>query len=155
MQWVLWSGTVGLESPLPERFPAASSGGYDYLSLSPLDVDRSAELGLPVSEIRNRAEEHGLRLIMDPVMNWHPAIEASRSRFARFNVDEVLRMSEAVGAVSMTAIASSTSAVGVDDLVERFGELCDRAADIRGTGPSGVHPDDPHRRRGHCVEDRP
>jgi len=130
VQWVLWSGTMGLESPLPERFPAASAGGYDYLSLSPLDVDRSAEQGLPVSEIRTRAEEHGLRLIMDPVMNWHPAIEASRSRFARFNVDEVLRMSEAVGAVSMTAIASSTSAVGIDDLVERFGELCDRAAGI-------------------------
>ena len=63
-------------------------------------------------------------------MNWHPTIEPSRSRFARFSVDEALRMSEALGIVSMTAIASSTSAVTVDELVERFGALCDRAADI-------------------------
>ena len=39
-------------------------------------------------------------------------------------------MSEALGVVSMTAIASSTSAATVDELVERFGALCDRAADI-------------------------
>ena len=51
-------------------------------------------------------------------MNWHPAIEPSRSRFARFSVDEALQMSEALGVVSMTAIASSTSAVAVDELVE-------------------------------------
>ncbi len=63
-------------------------------------------------------------------MNWHPAGEPSRSRFARFAVDEALRMSEGVGAVSMTAIASSTSAAPVDELVELFGALCDRAADI-------------------------
>ncbi len=116
MQWVLWSGTVGLESPLPDRFPAASAGGYDYLSLSPLDVARSAEQGLPASEIRSLAEEHGLGLIMDPVMNWHPAIEPSRSRFARFSVDEALQMCEVLGIVSMTAIASSTSAVSTDEL---------------------------------------
>jgi sugar phosphate isomerase/epimerase len=69
-------------------------------------------------------------LIVDPVMNWHPATEPSRSRFARFTVDDALRASEAVGARSMTAIASSTSAVPVHELVELFGALCDRAADI-------------------------
>ena len=63
-------------------------------------------------------------------MNWHPATEPSRSRFARFSMDEALRMSEALGAVSMTAIASSTSAASVDELIELFGTLCDRAADI-------------------------
>jgi sugar phosphate isomerase/epimerase len=128
--WVLWSGTVGLESPLPERFPAASAGGYDHLSLSPLDVARSAEQGLPASGIRQLAAAHGLGLIMDPVMNWHPAVQPSRSRFARFSVDEALQMCEALGVVSMTAIAASTSAVGTDELGERFGTLCDRAADI-------------------------
>jgi sugar phosphate isomerase/epimerase len=130
VQWVLWSGTVGLESPLLDRFPAATAGGFGYLSLSPLDVARSAEQGLPATEIKRRADDRGLGLIMDPVMNWHPATEPSRSRFARFSTDEALRMSEAVGAVSMTAIASSTIAVSEDALIELFGTLCDRAADI-------------------------
>jgi len=130
VQWVLWSGTLGLESPLEGRFTAAAENGYDYLSLSPLDVARSGEQGLQASEIRSLAAAHGLGLIMDPVMNWHPAIEPSRSRFARFSVDEALQMCEVLGIVSMTAIASSTSAVGTDELGERFGALCDRAADI-------------------------
>ena len=130
MKWVLWSGTVGLESPVLDRFPAAATGGYDYLSLSPLDIARAAEQGLSAGDIRRRAGDDGLGLIVDPVMNWHPAAEPSRSRFARFGVDAALRMTEAVGAVSMTAIASSTTAAPVDELVELFGALCDRAADI-------------------------
>ena len=128
--WVLWSGTIGLESPLRDRFPAATAGGYDCLSLSPLDVARAAETGMSASDIRRRASDAGLGLIMDPVMNWHPAVEPSRSRFARFTVDDSLRMGEAIGACSMTAIASAPSAAGVDELVEHFGALCDRAADI-------------------------
>ena len=80
VSWVLWSGTIGLESPMPERFPAATVGGYDCLSLSALDVARSTEHGLAATEIRRRAEDSGLRLILDPLMNWHPAVEPSRSR---------------------------------------------------------------------------
>ena len=130
LQWVLWSGTLGLESPLLDRFPAATAGGFDHLSLSPLDVVRAAEQGLPTTEIKQRADDLGLGLIMDPVMNWHPATEPSRSRFARFTMDDALRMCEALGVVSMTAIASSTSAASGDDLIELFGTLCDRAADV-------------------------
>ena len=130
LQWVLWSGTLGLESPLLERFPAAAAGGFDHLSLSAPDVARAAEQGLPATEIRRRADDLGLRLIMDPVMNWHPATEPSRSRFARFSMDEALRMCEALGVASMTAIASSTSAASADELIELFGTLCDRAADL-------------------------
>ena len=130
LQWVLWSGTLGLESPLLDRFPAATAGGFDHLSLSALDVARAAEQGLPTTEIKQRADDLGLGLIMDPVMNWHPATEPSRSRFARFTMDDALRMCEALGVVSMTAIASSTSAASGDELIELFGTLCDRAADV-------------------------
>ena len=28
MQWVLWAGTLGLERPLLDRFPAAMAGGF-------------------------------------------------------------------------------------------------------------------------------
>jgi sugar phosphate isomerase/epimerase len=128
--WVLWSGTIGLESSLLDRFPAATGGGYDCLSLSPLDVARAGDVGIDTAEIRRRASDAGLGLIMDPVMNWHPSVERSRSRFARFTSDDALWMSEAVGVRSMTAIASATSAASVDELAELFAALCDRAADV-------------------------
>jgi len=128
--WVLWSGTIGLESPVSDRFRAATAGGYDCLSLSPLDVARAAEGGTDAAEIRRRASDAGLGLIMDPVMNWHPAVEPSRSRFAAFSTDEALRMADALGVRSMTAITSTTSAATLDELVDLFAALCDRAADI-------------------------
>ena len=67
---------------------------------------------------------------MDPVMNWHPTLAPSRSRFARFILEEALRMSDAVGVRSMTALAAATSAASVDELVEWFAVLCDRAVNI-------------------------
>lgn len=130
ISWVLWSGTVGLERLLDERFPAATAGGYDTTSLSPLDVARAAEGGVSAASIRAEAADRGLELIMDPVMGWHPTLEPSTSRFARFSPDETLRTCGSLGVVSMTAIASSTSAASVDELVECFATLCDRAADI-------------------------
>ncbi len=59
LQWVLWSGTVGLESPLLDRFPAAEAGGYDLLSLSPLDIARAAEQGVSPGDIGRRAATAG------------------------------------------------------------------------------------------------
>jgi sugar phosphate isomerase/epimerase len=128
--WVLWSGTVGLESPVLPRLPAAVAAGCSYVSISPLDVQRADAAGLPASELRRHAEDAGLDLIIDPIMNWHAVREPSRSRFAGFGVDEVLRMAEDLHAVSMTAIAATTSASPDEELPELFGDLCDRAAAI-------------------------
>ncbi len=68
VQWVLWSGTIGLESAVLDRFPAATAGGYDYVSLSPLDVARSGEQGLSGAEIRRRADRPNGGILFD---TWH------------------------------------------------------------------------------------
>lgn len=128
--WILWSGTVGLESPIDKRVQAALATDFTRISLSALDVFRSEEQGMPAAELGRYVRDQGLDLVMDPVLNWHPFSGESRSRFASFSAADVLRMSEALQAVSMTAVAMSSSDVPVNELAESFGVLCDGAADI-------------------------
>ena len=38
--WVLWAGTIGLESSIPARIEAALAGGFSRVSIGPFDVAR-------------------------------------------------------------------------------------------------------------------
>jgi sugar phosphate isomerase/epimerase len=93
-------------------------------------VLRAAESGTTAAEIGRQAAEFGLELVMDPVMNWYPDRAPSPSRFAGVSTDDALRMCEALGATSLTVIATATSDVPVPELAGHFGRVCDRAADF-------------------------
>lgn len=130
-EWVLWAGTIGFESPLDRRFEAAAANGYTHVTLSVLDIDRAAADGTSTAEIRRRAAGAGLQLIVDPVMNWHDVVEAPRrSRFGGIRVEDNLAVAEALGAVSINAVATDTDDPSTDRFVEPFAALCRRAADI-------------------------
>jgi sugar phosphate isomerase/epimerase len=126
--YVLWAGTVGFSSPLAERFAAAAATGCARVTLSPPDVLRAAESGTTAAEIGRQARDLGLELIVDPVMNWYPDRVPSPSRFAGVSTEDALGMCEALGAVSLTAIATASSDVPVPELAGYFGRVCDRAA---------------------------
>jgi sugar phosphate isomerase/epimerase len=126
--YTLWAGTVGFTSPLAERFAAAAATGCRQATLSPPDVLRAAQDGTTAAEIGRQARDLGLDLIIDPVMNWYPDREPSPSRFAGISTDEALRMCEALGVTSLSAIATASSDVPVPELAGYFGGLCDRAA---------------------------
>jgi sugar phosphate isomerase/epimerase len=126
--YTLWAGTVGFTSPLAERFAAAAATGCREVTLSPPDVLRAAGDGTAAAEIGRQARDLGLDLVVDPVMNWYPDREPSPSRFAGVSTDDALRMCEALGATSLSAIATATSDVPVPELAGYFGRLCDRAA---------------------------
>ena len=130
LEWVLWAGTVGFETALPERFAAAAAAGYDRVTLSPIDVERAAAEGMPATDIGQHARELGLRLSVDPVMNWYPDSAPATSRFAGVGVEAALRSCEAVGADSVSAIATQSSDIPLADLAEPFADLCDAAADV-------------------------
>ena len=85
---------------------------------------------MTASDIGQQARDLGLDLIMDPVMNWYPDRRPSPSRFAGVSTDDALRMCQALGVISLTAITTATSDVPVAELAEPFGRLCDRAADF-------------------------
>jgi sugar phosphate isomerase/epimerase len=126
--YTLWAGTVGFTSPLAERFAAAAATGCRQATLSPPDVLRAAGDGTTAAEIGRQARDLGLDLIIDPVMNWYPDREPSPSRFAGVSTDDALRMCEALGVTSLSAIATASSDVPVPELAGYFARLCDRAA---------------------------
>jgi sugar phosphate isomerase/epimerase len=126
--YTLWAGTVGFTSPLAERFAAAAATGCREATLSPPDVLRAAQDGTAAAEIGRQARDLGLDLVIDPVMNWYPDREPSPSRFAGVSTDDALRICEALGVTSLSAIATASSDVPVPDLAGYFGRLCDRAA---------------------------
>jgi sugar phosphate isomerase/epimerase len=123
--WTLWAATVGFDGPLEERLEAAAGAGYQRLSLSPVDVARSAEAGVGAGSLRHAAESRGLRWILDPVVAWLPAGAASRSPLARFSIPDVAGIAETLDAVSMSAIALTSKAHETDRLAEAFAGLCD------------------------------
>jgi sugar phosphate isomerase/epimerase len=126
--YTLWAGTVGFTSPLAERFAAAAATGCREATLSPPDVLRAAQDGTAAAEIGRQARDLGLDLVVDPVMNWYPDREPSPSRFAGVSTDDALRICEALGVTSLSAIATASSDVPVPDLAGYFGRVCDRAA---------------------------
>lgn len=130
--WVLWSGTVGLFSPVEPRIDAAVAAGFDRLSVSPADVARCEEAGVTPAELGRQIRGAGLDIVLDPIMNWYDDKSASASSpFSRYRTDHCLRVAEALGAVAATVMANvSERDVPIAGVVEPFAQLCDRAASI-------------------------
>lgn len=126
--WVLWSGTVGLESPIPPRIEAAREGGYTRLSVSTLDVARAAERGTPPADLGRRIRDAGLEVVLDPVMNWYGGAPRADSRFARFGADEALTMAEDLQAATVTLVGQASTDLRPEEVAGPFGAVCDRAA---------------------------
>src|SRR5262245_19380949 len=128
--WVLWSGTIGLDSPIAARIEAARAGAFTRVTVGPLDVARAAEEGTTAEEVGRMLHDAGLDVVMDPIMGWYGGGPLP-GPFAAFRVDDMLRMCEALQVVAMTAIGP----VGADEfpfekLGGSFAALCDRAADF-------------------------
>ncbi|HEY7105827.1 MAG TPA: sugar phosphate isomerase/epimerase [Acidimicrobiia bacterium] len=128
--WVLWAATVGLESSIGARVEAAHAARCSRLSLAAGDVASLEAEGTPAAELGRLLRGEGLEVVMDPVTGWYGGAPMP-GRFGEVGFDDELRMAEELGVVSMTAIGPFTPGeVPVDDLPDRFGAFCDRAADF-------------------------
>lgn len=57
--------------PLAEKFEATRISGYNALSLMPFEVEQMMEAGMPAREIRQRADDAGIRILrLDPLNTW-------------------------------------------------------------------------------------
>ena len=135
--WILWSGTVGFRAPLAGAVEAAALAGYRRMSISPLDVRLAAKEGVSSWELGRRVRAAGLEIVLDAVMNWYGGprddwpFGAHRSKEGwGITVEEVIRMSEELQAVSMNAVGQPTADVPIAELAEPFGRLCDLANDV-------------------------
>jgi len=50
-EWILWTGTVGMDKTIPQRIEAALAGGYTHTSLSLHDVKVAEEQGTNAREL--------------------------------------------------------------------------------------------------------
>jgi sugar phosphate isomerase/epimerase len=126
--WVLWSGTIGLESPIEARLAAAQAAGFTRVTVGPHDVARAEEEGTKPAELGRYLRGAGLDIVMDPVMNWY-GDPSGGTKFAPFSLDEVLRISETWGVVSINVLGPMED-VPLQELIGPFGRICDRAADL-------------------------
>jgi sugar phosphate isomerase/epimerase len=125
--WVLWAGTIGLDSPVPDRIAAAVAGGYSRVSIGPLDVSRAAGQGLSAHEVGVQVREAGLEVVMDPLMGWSDDAPLP-GPYAPFRLDDMVGMCAALQAVSVTAIGPFAEGQSTAELSGRFASLCDRVA---------------------------
>jgi len=128
--WVMWAGTLGFDTPIPDRLDAARTIDVQRFSVTPLDVEWAAAEGISVDDLGRRIRDAGYDIVMDPIVNWYGGTPHPASRFGRFSSDDTLRMCAELGAVSMNLIGQPTHDASLDLLATSFATVCDRAADF-------------------------
>jgi len=128
---VLWSAGVA-PAPLSERVEAAAVNGYEMVSITPADDEHCRAAGISPADARARAADRGVGLaILDGVIEWHPHDPPKRPLGGTpVDVDEVLRIGEAFGISSVSALAPYPTSLPIEGLAAHFATLCDRAADL-------------------------
>jgi sugar phosphate isomerase/epimerase len=128
--WVLWAGTIGLESAIPARVEAALAGGFSRVSIGPFDVARAEAEGASADDLGRSLRDAGVDVVMDPVMGWCDD-EPLPGPFSSVGVEDALRMCEALPVAAMTVIGPfGSEEPRIDEVARAFGAVCDRAADL-------------------------
>jgi sugar phosphate isomerase/epimerase len=137
-EYIMWSGNVR-QLPMKERIRATARAGCDILTLSPWDWMDVLRSGMSTKDMHAFAADHGVRIDhLDPLAKWAPKwmpdniVEQAYLTFLLWDVDDFLRIGEAIGITSMTAIASypAGTVVPTDQLIESFARICDRCAPL-------------------------
>src|SRR5262245_53588608 len=91
--WVMWAGTIGLDSPISARIEAARAAGCQRFSVGPPDFLAS---GLPPARIGRAARDAGLDLVIDPILGWCGE-ERLPGPYGALSCDEVLAIASDLG----------------------------------------------------------
>ncbi|MGR3375570.1 sugar phosphate isomerase/epimerase family protein [Salipiger abyssi] len=120
--------------PLREQIAAASAAGYSCIAVNSATYVAALSEGLSGAEIAEIVKDHGLRVSwVDAVTGWLPVRYPPRAPelrdFLDHDLDIAFEMAETLGATSLLAVGSFDHAtIPMQELVDRFGSLCDRAA---------------------------
>jgi 4-hydroxyphenylpyruvate dioxygenase len=130
-----WAGTL-LAGTLEQRIEAAVAGGFKFLSLFPTDYLRARERGLSDADILALHERAGVRLVtLDPFTRWLPrweppsGVPADRLEWIGFDQHEFFAVVDALQLETITVNEAFGTRYEVDELIEAFAAVCDRAAD--------------------------
>ena len=130
---VLCAGTVA-STPFLERLEPARAAGFAGVSLTPFDYEAVRARGTSDAELRRRIADAGLAVSeLDAITTWLPGHEPPAAlgelgRMLRDSTPERLcPMAEAVGARSLTLVEFYGARVELDQAVDAFAAVCDRA----------------------------
>ena len=137
-EYFMWSGNVR-NLPFPEQITTTARAGFDVLTFSPYDWLDALRAGLSSRDLMTMADDAGIRIDhMDPISRWAPEFipdnitEPAYLTFLLCDIDDFLRIGDTMRITSMTAICSfpAGKVIPLDQLVDGFGKLCDRAAPL-------------------------
>jgi 4-hydroxyphenylpyruvate dioxygenase len=132
---VLYHGTVR-NLPLQEQFRAAALGGYGSLTTGPREYVGLLQSGITTRDMKKMAADAGVRYEhLDPFARWLPRWQAEGPDSARisrafgYDADDFFRFADALEAKSFTVVGTfPNGSVPLDELIDCFGKLCERAA---------------------------
>lgn len=134
---VLWAANVRTK-PLNERLIAANEGGFDAMSVFPIDYKTWRAEGMSAAQIRSRFADAGVdAAIVDPFVQWVPdfAIPAGypseNIAFIDHSEADVFAMADGLGASQMNIVEGLGQQYERTALIDALGGLTDRAA-VRG-----------------------
>lgn len=131
---LFWAANVRTK-PFADRIAAAVAGGFDAMSIFPIDVQTFADGGMAPTELRRLAAAQGVRIsVLDPYALWVPDTTpaawatASDLAFVQFSEDTIFRMADALGVESINLIETFGNHVDPDAAAGRLADFAARAA---------------------------
>ena len=114
-------------APFAERLAAARDAGYQGVGLRPTHYKAARASGLTDGDMRVMLDDHGLKLIeLGFIADWWET--GDRAARAETFERSLYAIADALGGEHVVMI-SGPIADGVDALADRFGRVCDRAAE--------------------------
>lgn len=130
---VLWAANVRTK-PLNERLIAATEGGFDAMSVFPVDYKTWRDGGMSAAEIRARFADSGVdAAIVDPFVQWVPDFRIpsgypeANIAFVDHTEADVFAMAEGLGATQMNVVEGLGQEHERSALIDALGGLADRA----------------------------
>ena len=123
--WILWAGTVGLDTALEQRVAAAHAAGCSHISVGFNDVRAAQEQGLDAATLGRQLRDRGLGLVLDGITTWAPGSTLPKRNLV--TAEEGMAIAAQLGARSINAVAIGRGPWSLPAMAERFAALCDEA----------------------------
>lgn len=135
LDFAFWAAPVRKLS-FADHVRAAAAGGFTSLAVAPTTYDDTLASGLSAKDMLKLAADYGVTLRhLDTVTTWAPVqideqdFDPEMNRRWRVSVDHALEVCDALGLRQILATAAYLKdGAPLDQLIDGFGALCDRAA---------------------------
>src|SRR5215468_6621730 len=103
-EWILWAGTIGLDTPIDARVEAALAAGCTCISIGFNDVESAADGGTDAVTLAAQVRARGIEpRVLDGITTWVEG--TSPPKGSRVAADVGMNIAEDLGVSSVNLIA--------------------------------------------------